>query len=95
MLSGYVEKNPGDDCQYMAMLSFWCLQDGMGGGHVAVAFTEMSEKAVIRWIEQDHQHAQVLEDPRPMDDILCREPVMKMRITIYTDSDLVGSSASS
>ena len=60
MTIGYVEKNLGYDRQDKATLSFQHLQDGMGGGHAAMVFTEMSEKAVIRWSEEDRQHLQVL-----------------------------------
>lgn len=31
------------------------LQDGMGGGHPAMVFAEMSEKAVIGWSEEERQ----------------------------------------
>jgi hypothetical protein len=42
------------------MLSFRRLQDGMGGGHAAMVFTEMGEKTVTCWSEEDRQPLQVL-----------------------------------
>jgi hypothetical protein len=52
---GYAEQNLGYGCQDGATLSFWRLQDGMGGGHPAMVLTEMSEEAMIRWNQEDRQ----------------------------------------
>ena len=37
------------------MLPNWHIQDGVGSGQATVVFTEVSEKAVIRWTEDDHK----------------------------------------
>jgi len=55
VLVGYVEQNLGYGRQDEAMLPDWHIQDGVGSGQVTVVFTEMSEKAVIRWTEDDHK----------------------------------------
>ena len=36
----------------MRLFILWRLQDELLGGHAAVVFSEMSEKAVMRWNEQ-------------------------------------------
>ena len=38
-----------------AMLPNWHIQDGVGSGQATVVFTEVSEKAVIRWTEDDRK----------------------------------------
>jgi hypothetical protein len=60
MAIGNVEQNLGYGRQDKATPSFQRFQDGMGGGHAAMVFTEMSEEAVIRWSEEERQPLRVL-----------------------------------
>jgi len=51
----HIEQNLGYGRQDEAMLPSWRIQDGVGSGQATVVFTEVSEKAVIRWTEDDHK----------------------------------------
>jgi hypothetical protein len=55
VIVGYVEQNLGYGRQDEAMLPSWHIQDGVGSRQAAVVFTEVSEKAVIRWAEDDRK----------------------------------------
>jgi hypothetical protein len=60
MAIGYVEQKLGYARQDKATLWFRRLQDGMGRRQAAMVFTKMSEKALIRWSEDDRQLLPVL-----------------------------------
>lgn len=76
MFIGYVKQSLGYGRQDETAFSLWRLQDGLFVGHAAMAFTEMSEEAVVRWRGEDRRPSRIhryirLTDNSPQPRYVC------------------------